>query len=522
MAAITWMLTNPRSLKFCMTEPDILNHALIAPILLPLLAAALLLAFGQARLSVQRAISLLSCSLQLLLALYLLALADSSKVTVYLLGNWPAEVGVSLLLDRLAALMLCLCALLGLLGALYATSGDDRAGRHFHTLWQFLLMGLNGAFLTHDLFNLFVFYEVLLIASYGLLLHGGGGVKLKRSFHFVTFNLVGSALFLLAAAMFYGLLGTLNLSELALRIRAVSAADVPLVQAAGYLLLVVFCIKAALLPLNLWLPRTYAAAPAAAAILFALMTKVGVYSILRVYFLAFGEQAGPLEDLVWPLLGPVGLLTLAFAALGAFASRRLRPMLGFLVVASAGTMLIGIASNSALALSAALYYLVHSTLALALMFALSKLLAPRLGAADQPQPQNAHPNWLILSFVLGALAISGLPPMSGFIAKVQLLEAIEVGTGGVNWAVILLSGLLAILALARQGARLFWRKQAFVFNAPGRAQACVVGVMCVLLVCMSVFAAPLIGYTRKTAEQLVYPASAIDAVKNTMPIVRTP
>ena len=236
-------------------------------------------------------------------------------------------------------------------------------------------MGLNGAFLTGDLFNLFVFFEVLLVASYGLLVHGRGAERLRAGFHYVVVNLAASALFLIGIALLYALTGTLNLADLAVRVPRVAPADAPLVRAAALMLFVVFAVKAAVFPLYLWLPGAYAAAAPPVAALFAVMTKVGVYAILRVHALIFGvdaEAAGP-----W-LLG-AAVATSVLGVLGAVAADTLAGMTAYLTLASMGTLLIAVGAFSGAGVSAALYYLVHSTLVIAALFLLAERIAGQRG-----------------------------------------------------------------------------------------------------------------------------------------------
>jgi multicomponent K+:H+ antiporter subunit D len=244
-----------------------MSHLPILPILLPLLAAIVMLLLGDGRLLLQRAVGVVSCLGLLAFAAALLMQAGDDGVTVYLVGNWAAHVGIALAVDRLAAIMLLATALLALPCLVYATGGWDRQARHFHALFQFQLMGLNGAFLTGDLFNLFVFFEVLLIASYGLMLSGGRGATLRSGLHYVAFNIAASTLFLVALGFIYGLTGALNMAELAHRVAQAPPGQTALLKATGGLLLVVFWTKAALLPLYFWLPQTYARSPAAVAAL---------------------------------------------------------------------------------------------------------------------------------------------------------------------------------------------------------------------------------------------------------------
>ncbi len=345
-----------------------MNHWLVAPVLLPLLCGAMLMTSSRSPVQLVRFLSASSVFLLLLCAVYLLTQASSGDIQVYTLGNWSAPFGIALVLDRLSALMLLVTALLAMFVTLYALRGDDRRGSYFHALLQFQLAGINGAFLTGDLFNLFVFFEILLIASYALLLHGLGPARIRAALHYVVLNLIGSALFLIAAGLFYGIAGTLNMADLARFVAQAEGDQLYLLEAAGALLILVFGLKAAFLPLHFWLPRAYASATAPVAALFAVMTKVGLYAILRFSTLVFGEQAGAASGLGSGVLWILALLTMALAALGAFAASSLTSLLAYLVLVSVGTLLAGIAVGSEAAISASLYYLVQSTWVIAGLF----------------------------------------------------------------------------------------------------------------------------------------------------------
>src|SRR5690606_25885293 len=294
-------------------------------------AAALFVEHRRYGTRIQRIVSWLFMLATLAAALALFATADGGQVLVYLLGDWPSRLGIVLMVDRLAAIMVMTTALLGAACLLHACSGWDRRAPHFHALFQLQLAGLNGAFLTGDAFNLFVFFEVMLIASYGLLLSGGRGVRMAAGLHYVAFNVAASTLFLIALGLLYGLLGTLNMAELAARIAVLPAHDLMMVKATLGLLFVVFCAKAALLPLYLWLPETYTRAPAAVAAFFVVMTKVGIYAVLRVGALLLGEPAGTLAGYGWSWLLPAAVATLALGALGVLAASRLRVLAAYLV-----------------------------------------------------------------------------------------------------------------------------------------------------------------------------------------------
>lgn len=428
------------------------DHAVILPILLPF-AAGIGLLLTPPGAATQR-MSFAAVAALLSLAVLLILTADGGD-RFYALGGWPAPFGITLALDRLSALLLLLTALVALPALCYAISTNlDRQGRFFHPLFQFQLMGLNGAFLTGDLFNLFVFFEILLMASYSLLIQGGGRERIRASLHYVILNLTGSALFLIAIGTLYGLTGALNLAELATRIAAAPAADAGLLRAAAGLLLVVFGLKAAVLPLYYWLPAAYANTSAPVAALFALLTKVGVYSIIRVFPLTFGP-----EFTGWLL--PLGLATLLAGSMGVLASRELRRLIAYSVIVSVGTLLTGIGLGTVAGLSAALTYLVHTTLITAGLFLLADLIADQRGHSEShPASPVAQPYLLGGLFLIGAMALAGLPPLSGFLGKVLLLQAAG-NTPALPWvwSIVLGSSLLMLVALSRMGSSLFWAVQ---------------------------------------------------------------
>ena len=483
-----------------------MNHWLILPVLLPLFAGCALLLVGE---RLQRGLSLLATLALLPLAAVLLQQADSGVVQFYALGNWQPPFGIILVLDRLSALMIAATALLASLSLIYALRGDDKRGKRFHPLFQFQLLGLNGAFLTGDLFNLFVFFEILLIASYALLLHGGGAGRVRAGVHYVVLNLVGSAFFLIAVGTLYGITGTLNMAHMAERVAQLSVEQAPLVRAAALLLLVVFGLKAALLPLYFWLPRAYAEAIAPVAALFSIMTKVGIYSILRVYTLIFGEQAGELANLAQAWLWPLALAGIVAGALGALAATTLQGLLSYLVVVSAGTLLAAIALGTPEALSAALYYLLHSIWVAGGLFLLADLIARQRGDKTGrlvQGPALLQPHLLGGAFFFGAIAVAGLPPLSGFLGKLMLLRSVSGGSEAIAlWSVVLVSGLVTIVALSRAGSTLFWHTGLSVLGSANREPVKMLASFGLLASAplMVVAARPLIDYTQAAAVQLL-------------------
>ncbi|MBA3895082.1 MAG: monovalent cation/H+ antiporter subunit D [Gemmatimonadales bacterium] len=484
-----------------------MTHLVMGPILLPLATAVALAAMGGRRARLEQAISLTATALLLLLSLLLLRSAAAGETSVYRPGDWPSPFGIVLLLDRLSALMLVATSLVALGSVAYACLSGLRA-RYYHALFQFQLAGLSGAFLTADLFNLFVFFEILLIASYCLLTLGPTRSRLRAGLHYVVINLVGSTLFLVAVGTLYGLTGTLNLADLALRVAALPAADATVARSAALLLFAVFALKAAVVPLHLWLPGTYAAAAPPVAALFAIMTKVGVYGIIRVATLVFGPDAGVAAAVAGPWLLPVALATQMVGMAGALATRDLRRMQGYFLIGSVGTILTGVGLFTHEGLTAALYYLVHSTFTIAAMFLLADLIRRR----------SAGGGALGLLFLFGAMAVVGLPPWSGFIGKALVLAAAPLDrVGAWVWGVTLLAGLVGVMASARMGGRLFW--------LPAPAGAAVVAVRRVrrsalapvlglfgAVVLLTVFGDAVTRYTRATADQLFAPQEYVRAV----------
>jgi len=496
------------------------SQLVIAPVLLPVLAGIALLLGRSLDLRWRRAFAL-TCALgQVVLALMLTRAVADGSVLVYALGNWPAPFGIVLVADRLAAWLLVTTSLLAWFALAYGCLGSDRDGRHFHVLFQLQIFGLSGAFLTGDLFNLFVFFEVLLLASYGLLLHGRGRRRTRAGLHYVVINLVGSTLFLFAAGTFYGVLGTLNLADLAVKAAAVSPQDLPLVRTAGLLLFAVFALKAALVPLYLWLPAAYANTSAPAAALFAIMTKVGAYSILRVSTLIFGADAGPAANLIADWLLPVALLTLAVGLIGAAGSERLRLQIAYLVVASIGTLLTAIGLGTVSGIGAGLYYLPHSTFAAAALFLLADLIAGQRGEHTDrlvPGPVMGR-HWVLgVLFFLGAILIVGLPPLSGFIGKFLILRAALDHPAAV-WVlgIVLGGGLLALLTLARSGSLLFYQTAeadgGTAVPPPTWRALAPVAALLTLGAAMTLWAGPLSDYTAAMADQLLQPDGYVRAV----------
>ncbi len=509
-----------------------MSHLIVLPIVLPALLAPFIIMVLRHHLDLQRIFSIGGSVVLLAVALVLTWQAAGGTIQVYELGDWPAPFGIVLVLDRLSAMMVLLTALLALVVLLYAVgSGWDARGWHFHALFQFQLMGVLGAFLTGDAFNLFVFFEVLLIASYGLMIHSGGSTRLRAGVQYVVYNLLGSTLFLFALGTIYSVTGTLNMADLAMKIGQLPTEDTALIRVGAVLLLLVFAIKAAVLPLHFWLPASYANAPAPVAALFAIMTKVGAYAILRFYTLVFPPDLEITAGLVGDWLLPAALLTLVVGMVGILGARQVSRMTAFAAIGSMGTLLTAISLFTPQATAAALYYIVHSTFATALMFLVADLVIERRGDGLKPTAPMPQGGLISALFFTGAIAVAGMPPLSGFIGKLLVLDAARAHPDMMLiWAVMLATSLVAIIGLGRAGSLLFWKPHDATLGlvpdaevideeeaaepaprAPGLPFVAVFALLGALML-LTVLAGPMSSYAAATVEQLYNPTGYIDAV----------
>ncbi|MBS7697617.1 MULTISPECIES: monovalent cation/H+ antiporter subunit D [unclassified Chelatococcus] len=521
-----------------------LEHLTIAPIVIPLVAGAFMLLLDGRNRFVAAGINVLA-TLALLVIAILLVWFESAQDAgghVYLLGNWPAQFGIVLVADRLSVMMLLVTAILGCATLLFALARWHKAGSYFHPLFQFLLMGLNGAFLTGDLFNLFVFFEVMLAASYGLALHGSGPARVKAGLHYIAINLAASLLFLIGASLIYGTAGTLNMAALATRIAGLPADERILFEIGAAVLGIAFLVKSAMWPLGFWLPSTYAAASPPIAAMFSVLTKVGVYAVLRLGFLmSSGEDdVSLLFGGDWLLVG--GIATILFGMIGIMASQEMARLAGFSVLVSSGTLLAAIGIGGAAVTSGALFYLVSSTLAIAAFFLLIELvergrapaddvLAVTMEAYGLDDPDEleedevgiAIPAIMALlgsAFIACAVLLSGLPPLSGFVGKFAILSALVDPTRGspVSWgawavfATILMSGLATLIAMTRAGIRTFWASIERDLPHVRVVELAPIAILLFLCIALTVQAGGAMRYMQMTAEALHRPGAYIGAV----------
>jgi multicomponent K+:H+ antiporter subunit D len=515
-----------------------MNLLLLLPLAVPLALGAGLLAAPGLSLERQRRLGLTGAGVLLGSALWLLALTANGAIVATLVGDWPAPYGIVLVADRLSALMLILTGLLavGAIAHQYrAPASADRSGRHFHALFQLQLFGLAGAFLTGDLFNLFVFFEVLLMASYGLLVQGGGAARSRAALHYVVLNMIGSTLFLMGVALIYATAGTLNLADLHGRLPSLQPHQASLAGAGLMLLIGAFALKTALVPLHAWLVPAYRAAVAPVAALFAIMTKVGVYALLRLWMLvpaAEGAASAPLAAL--PIMSVVSigaLLTLVVGAAGVVSATDMRAMTANLVLVSVGTLVVGIAAGTPQGIAAGLYYLIHTTLVTGGLFLLADHIGLRREQGTRLKPGARPPatGWIAALFLGAAIAIAGLPPLSGFVGKALILEAVlQAPADGaealrpgwmLSWAVLLGASLLVVVGLSRAGIVLFWQgAQASDALAPGPSGMPAASVLLAASPLLVVLAAPVAQFTEATASQLIDGKAYVSAIEALKPV----
>lgn len=537
---------------------SLLDHLVILPILLPLATGAFLLFLNDRHRPLKAAISFASALILVVIAAMLVYRAslvgavDGELIASYPLGNWPVPFGIVLVGDRLAALMVLLTAILGLCSLLFSIARWHAMGPSFHSLLHFLLMGLCGAFLTGDLFNLFVFFEVLLAASYGLVLHGSGSARAKAGLHYIAINLAASSLFLIGAALVYGTTGTLNMADIAAKIANVPDADRGLLEAGAGILGIAFLVKAGMWPLGLWLTNTYAAASAPVAAMFAIMTKVGIYALMRLSLLVFGDAAGASVGFGHTVLLYGGMVTIAYGAISALAAQSTARLSGSMVLVSSGTILAAVGLGNEGVLSGALFYLFSSTLAISALFLMVELierarmegadiLAVTMEAYGDDEDDEAEQEVgtvipgamavLGISFAVCALVLSGLPPLSGFLAKFAMISPMlnpegltvtNVVTAPAWWlaGLLIVSGFAALIALVRTGINTFW---ATLADAPASVRFIeIIPVVTLLALCvaMSIMAAPILGYMDAAAQALYTPAGYINDVLGTPLVVR--
>ncbi|MDA0244045.1 MAG: proton-conducting transporter membrane subunit [Chloroflexi bacterium] len=491
----------------------------IAPILIPFLTAIVCVLAWNNRL-VQRWTAVLGSSAALIVAYNLLQTVSQNGIQILQASGWPGPFGIVLMADLLSSIMVLVTAVMGLLIAIYGLADIDPAQekRGYHAIYQLLLMGVSGAFLTGDLFNLFVWFELMLITSFVLLVMQGERTQLEGAVKYVTMSLISSALFLSATGLVYGLVGALNMVDIGQRLAQLPAEHSGTVTAVSILYLIAFGLKAAIFPLYGWLPASYHTPPTAVTTLFgALLTKVGVYAILRTFTLIF-----PPQESIQTIILVLASLTMVTGVFGAVAQFDMRRLLAFHIISQIGYLVLGIGLGSELALAATIFYLPHVIFAKSALFLVSGIVNRLQGSYQLKQLGGLYKSSLGVSlmFFIPAMALAGIPPLSGFWAKFGLIRAgLEAEQYGYV-AVALGVSVLTLYSMTKIWAYAFWSKRNVAYDKPLAAvplaekwlrytPALVLGGFTLL---MGIFAGPLFDLATRAAAQILNPSGYVTAV----------
>jgi multicomponent Na+:H+ antiporter subunit D len=485
----------------------------VLPVLVPL-ATAIVCLFLRPWRSAQRGASVGGAALLLAVAAALLHRADTSGIQVMQVGAWPAPFGISLVADLLAAIMVLLAGITGLAVAVYSLGSIDggREAHGYHPLFHVLLMGVNAAFLTGDVFNLYVSFEVMLMASFVLLALGGERAQLEGGVKYVALNLLSSAVFLAAVGVLYGVVGTLNLADLALAVQRGTAPG--LVTTLACLFLVAFGIKAAVFPLFFWLPASYHTPPVAVSAVFAgLLTKVGVYALVRAFTLVFTGDTAFTHGLILVC----AVLTMVTGVLGAAAQFEFRRVLSFHIVSQIGYMILGLGLFTPLALAGTVFYLIHHVVVktnLFLVGGIVKRLGGTLELRDLGGLYRSRPG-LALLFLVPAFSLAGIPPLSGFWGKLVLVKAGFESAHYVVTAVALAVSLLTLYSMTKLWNEAFWKEPPAGAPATAPVPWTLLGpvaALAAITVAVGLGAGPVFDLASRAGAQLADPGQYVRAV----------
>ena len=490
---------------------------LALPIIIPFATAVLAFLFRHGPegrwISVLGAAGLLAAS-----AMLMIRVLDEGVIAAQM-GQWPAPFGVTLVADRLSAVMVVITGITGLAVAIYALADVEarKEALGYHALYQVLLAGVCGAFLTGDLFNLYVWFEVMLISSFGLLILGGNRAQLDGGIKYVTLNLVSTVLFLSGTGLLYGITGTLNLADLHLAVQQVENPGLLVVVAVMFM--IAFGVKAAVFPLFFWLPASYHTPAISVSAIFAgLLTKVGVYALIRTFTLIFTTDIAYTHTILLWVAG----LTMVTGVLGAAAMNDIRRILSFHIISQIGYMILGLALFTPLALMGAVFYLVHHIVVKANLFLVAGVARRIAGSTDLGQIGGLYRTapLLALLFLIPAFSLAGFPPLSGFWAKFVLVKAALEDGGYVIAGVALAVGLLTIYSMTKIWGQAFWKPHPAgiaprLSSLPARDRAALlvpVAALAVLTCIIGFFPEPFVQFAEAAALQLLDPASYVAAV----------
>lgn len=488
-------------------------NLLILPIILPFFFAILLLFFKN-QIRTQRVITVIGLVTSLMVAFRLIWKVKTFGVQTVTLGSWPAPFGITLASDMLSSLLVTTSVIITLSVVIYSFSaiGEARERFYYYPTILFMLTGINGAFTTGDIFNMFVFFEVLLIASYVLIVLGGEKRQLRESMKYLLVNVISSELFVVAVGLLYSVVGTLNMADISAKISDVGQTG--LLTVIAILFLMVFGIKGALFPLYFWLPGSYSAPPMPVLALFgALLTKVGIYAITRTYTLFF------IHDLTFTheFLLVLSVLTVIFGCIGALAYFDLKQIIIYNIIIAVGVILFGVAQMNEAGMSGSIFYLIHDMLIKAGLFLLIGIIISVTGTSNLREmgglmKTHASLGWMYLIAVFGLV---GIPPLSGFIGKLLIVQGgFEAGN---IWTtiIILISSIIVLLSAMRIFVYAFWGEPVALpetKKSSYRKEMIPAVLLVVISIVYGIGAESLIPYMENASDLLLNPSIYIDAV----------
>ncbi|MEZ2718385.1 Na+/H+ antiporter subunit D [Niallia circulans] len=487
-----------------------MSNLILFPILIPLLTGIILIFFYKKTI-LQRIISLLSTSVSIIIVLFMIDKIKNEGIQTVNLSNWDAPFGITIVSDMVSALLVLTTNIIAFCCILYSFKGIDRERENYfyYAMIQFLLVGVIGAFSTGDIFNLFVFFEVMLMASYVLLVLGNTKIQLRETVKYIIVNVVASALFVIAVAYFYSVVGTLNMASISERISEVGGSGILTVIAV--LFLIVFGLKGALFPLFFWLPGSYYAAPIPILALFgALLTKVGVYSIARTYSLFFYE-----DSYVFTLLGILSLLTIILGAIGAIAYNDVKKIIIYNIVTAIGVILYGFSIFNSTSLNGAIFYLLHDMIIKGALFLLIGIMIYITGTSNLKYMSGLMKKYPLLTwtFFLAALSLAGIPPLSGFIGKLLIIQGAFEERNYMGSFIVVLSSLLVLLSVIKIFVKGFWGEESNNITIKSIKTLLLPGCILVLLSCLIGIGTEMISpYISLAVESLLQPENYIHAV----------
>lgn len=490
-----------------------MNNLIVLPILIPLFAGAILI-FLKNKIAAQRVIASLASLAMIAASFTLVQKVNNEGIQSLNISSWNAPFGITLVSDMLSALLVLTTSILGFFILLYSfkSIGTEREKHYYYAVFMFLLVGVNGAFTTGDIFNLFVFFEVMLMSSYVLLVLGNTKIQLRESIKYLLVNVISSALFVAAVAYLYSVVGTLNMAHLSVRIAEIG--QPPILTVIAVLFLIVFGLKGAIFPLYFWMPGSYYAPPAPVLALFgALLTKVGVYAITRTYTLLFYHDTGFTHE----LLAILAIISIIAGVIGALAYWDIKYIIIYNIIIAIGVILFGVSIMNPAALEGAIYYLIHDMIIKAALFLLAGIIIAITGTSSLKKISGLINNYpgLAWTFFIAALALAGIPPLSGFIGKVLIVQGGVSAGSYMGAVVVMLSSLFVLISIMRVFINGFWGDKETYENEKSTPVRWLLFAPAILVVISALYglgSEAILPYISQAAEVLSEPNLYIDAV----------